>query len=340
MSTGATTELVVVTDENGNLAAVKPASSAALATDAALVVAVSPNNTVPVSAAALPLPAGAATEATLATRAADATLTGGTQRTRITDGTDEALVSGAGALHVDGSAVTQPVSAASLPLPTGAATEATLASRAAAAQLPGALVGGRLDVNVGAALPAGTNNIGDVDVLTLPAPLTSAGGGTEAAALRVTIANDSTGLLSVDDNGASLTVDSPQLPAALGSAVSAASLPVVVASDQVLPVSAASLPLPTGAASEATLATRAADATITARLGVLGQATMAASAPVVLASNQSAVPVSDGGGSLTVDGTVTADQGAPAAYINRWPVQHTDGTNSMPTGDAAARSIY
>ncbi len=34
-----------------------------------------------------------------------------------------------------------------------------------------------------------------------------AGGGVEATALRVTIANDSTGLLSVDDNGASLTTD-------------------------------------------------------------------------------------------------------------------------------------
>jgi len=33
------------------------------------------------------------------------------------------------------------------------------------------------------------------------------GGGTEAAAVRVTIANDSTGLVSVDDNGGSLTVD-------------------------------------------------------------------------------------------------------------------------------------
>jgi hypothetical protein len=32
-------------------------------------------------------------------------------------------------------------------------------------------------------------------------------GGTEAKSIRVTIANDSTGLLSVDDNGASLTVD-------------------------------------------------------------------------------------------------------------------------------------
>lgn len=35
----------------------------------------------------------------------------------------------------------------------------------------------------------------------------AAGGGVEAGALRVTIANDSTGLVSVDDNGGSLTVD-------------------------------------------------------------------------------------------------------------------------------------
>jgi len=35
----------------------------------------------------------------------------------------------------------------------------------------------------------------------------AAGGGVEAGALRVTIANDSTGVLSVDDNGGALTVD-------------------------------------------------------------------------------------------------------------------------------------
>jgi hypothetical protein len=57
------------------------------------------------------------------------------------------------------------------------------------------------------ALPAGTNNIGDVDVLTVPAPLSTTGGGTEATALRVTVATDSTGVVSIDDNGASLTVD-------------------------------------------------------------------------------------------------------------------------------------
>lgn len=60
---------------------------------------------------------------------------------------------------------------------------------------------------VTANLAAGTNNIGDVDVLTVPAPLSTTGGGTEAAALRVTVATDSTGVLSVDDNGSTLSVD-------------------------------------------------------------------------------------------------------------------------------------
>lgn len=65
------------------------------------------------------------------------------------------------------------------------------------------------NVTVGtmAALVAGTANIGDVDVLTVPAPLSTTGGGTEATALRVTLANDSTGVVSVDDNGSALTVD-------------------------------------------------------------------------------------------------------------------------------------
>ena len=192
MSGGSTTPIVVIASEDGTaIATVLPASTAAVATDPALVVTVSPNTAIAITAAALPLP-------------------------------------------------------------TGAATEATLATRAAATQLPVALSGGRLDVVVGAALPAGANNIGGVDVLTVPAPLSTTGGGAEATALRVTIANDSTGLLSVDDNGASLTVDTTQLPAALvggrldenvgawfgstaptvGSKASVDSVPVVIASDQ------------------------------------------------------------------------------------------------------------
>jgi len=58
-------------------------------------------------------------------------------------------------------------------------------------------------------IAAGNTNIGDVDVASVPAPLSTTGGGTEAAALRVTVASDSTGVLSVDDNGSTLTVDAP-----------------------------------------------------------------------------------------------------------------------------------
>lgn len=65
------------------------------------------------------------------------------------------------------------------------------------------------DIKFGESLPAGTNgigkltansgvDIGDVDVTSVPAPLNVVGGGTEAAALRVTVANDSTGVLTVD----------------------------------------------------------------------------------------------------------------------------------------------
>src|SRR3990172_9221371 len=48
---------------------------------------------------------------------------------------------------------------------------------------------------------------GQVDVITVPAPLSTTGGGLQATALRVTVASDSTGVLSVDDNAGSLTVD-------------------------------------------------------------------------------------------------------------------------------------
>lgn len=66
-------------------------------------------------------------------------------------------------------------------------------------------------VQVNAALPAGDNNIGNIDVATVPAPLSVVGGGTEAAAMRVTLANDSTGVVTVDDGGGSLTVDATHL---------------------------------------------------------------------------------------------------------------------------------
>lgn len=88
------------------------------------------------------------------------------------------------------------------------------------------------------------------------------------------------------------------------------------------------------------LSTRLSTSAFTARVNVLGQNNMAGSTPVVLASDQSAIPVTDNGGSITVDGTVTANQGTAAALAGAWPVEVTDGTNTLPTGDAAARSIF
>jgi hypothetical protein len=82
-----------------------------------------------------------------------------------------------------------------------------------------------------------------------------------------------------------------------GQQLMADSVPVVLASNQpalpvsgtfflaTQPVSAAALPLPAGASTEATLAA------LNTKTPVVGQALAAASSPVVLASNQSAIPV-------------------------------------------------
>lgn len=51
------------------------------------------------------------------------------------------------------------------------------------------------------------------------------------------------------------------------------------------------------------------------------------------------VPVSVSG-TVTISGTVTSNQGTPASLSNKWVVQVTDGTNTMPTGDAVGRAIF
>lgn len=68
---------------------------------------------------------------------------------------------------------------------------------------------------------------------------------------------------------------------------------VVVASDQTVPVSATSLPLPAGAATSALQGTgNTSLSSIDTKTPSLGQALMAASTPVTIASNQTTVPVS------------------------------------------------
>lgn len=183
-----------------------------------------------------------------------------------------------GRLSVDGSGVTQPVSAASLPLPAGAAQEhATAASPHAArlsdgaafydaaktGQLPAALIGGRLDVNVGNT-PSVTVT-GAVDTELTTADLDTGAGTDTRAVVGLALAAPGGAVLAgaanplpVTDNGGSLTVDG----------------------------------------------------TVTANAG---------SGPWPVTDNGGSLTVDDGGGSITVDGTVsvsgttTVDTELPAA---------------------------
>lgn len=83
----------------------------------------------------------------------------------------------------------------------------------------------------------------------------------------------------------------------LGQKVMSASVPVALASDEVVPISAAILPLPTGASTSALqTALNTSAASIDSKTTAPGQALMAASSPVVIASDQSRIPAAIHGG--------------------------------------------
>ena len=99
-------------------------------------------------------------------------------------------------------------------------------THAALTELGDAINGSQVDVDIKASdvdLMLGTdfsNVLGTASVI---------GAGTEAGAIRVTVATDSTGVLSVDDNGASLTVDNAGLTA-LNGAISGTEVQVDIVS--------------------------------------------------------------------------------------------------------------
>lgn len=110
-------------------------------------------------------------------------------RVKITDGTDVALVTAGGLLQVDASGVAVPITdnAGSLTVD-GTVTVQDGGNVISVDDAAGSLtVDG--SVSLAAALPAGTNNIGDVDVLSL------AGTGTNAGT-QVTVSNASTTILA------------------------------------------------------------------------------------------------------------------------------------------------
>lgn len=164
-SAQATFRLATVFRQSGTT----PSSSAAGLTDTQLratPVPVSGTVTVTDGAGALntivdsgSITANAGTNLNTSALALDATLTGGTQKTKIVDtgGTNVASVSAGGAVKVDGSAATQPVSG-TVTVTDGAGALNTIVDS-------GTITAVTAITN---ALPAGNNNIGDVDVATLP----------------------------------------------------------------------------------------------------------------------------------------------------------------------------
>lgn len=376
------------------------------------------------------------------------------------DGIDwERLKSLSGRLIVDGSQVTQPISAASLPLPSGAATEATLgliktntdsldvslSSRASETTLLAVktdldkftFVSTRLLVDgSGVTQPvSGTVNVGNFPA-TQNVNVTNASlAVTQSGAWSVTANIGSTGGLALDSTLSGIKAQTDQFTFTGGSLnVSVTSgtftlshntdsiliygndgvLDRVIKTDAAgeLQVDVVSSALPTGAATETTLAfvksntdeldvalsTRASettlagiktqtdkltftatrllvdgsgvtqpvsgsvtanigttgglllDATFTGRINTLGQKTMAASTPVVLASDQSTLNVSVQNATLavtqsgvwSVGRTWTLTSGTDsvsAVQSGTWNINNITGTVSLPTGAATEATL-
>lgn len=122
--------------------------------------------------------------------------------------------------------------------------------------------------------------------------------------------NNISGTVSLP-TGASTAAKQPALGTAGSPSADVISIQGVV-SGTVVPVSAAALPLPSGAATAANQATEIASlSSIDGKLASLGQKNMAGSEPVVIASDQSAIPASQSG---------------------TWNINNVSGTVSLPTG--------
>lgn len=181
------------------------------------------------------------------------------------------------------------------------------------------------DNNIGnvdiASIAAGDNNIGNVDIVTVPAPLSTTGGGVEAAVLRVTIASDSSGLLSVDDNGTSLTVDvGTELPAGTQNIGDVDVATIAAGDNNIGNVDIVTVPAP---------------------LSTTGGGVEASVLRVTIASDSSGVlSVDDNGSTLTVDGTVSTNP-TPSGASAQAPSNSTSAAyEASRLAKASAGTVY
>jgi hypothetical protein len=294
--------------------------------------------TQPVSAASLPLPAGASTSALQTS--------GNSSLSSI----DTKL---GGTLSVDASGhtvpvsgtfwqATQPISASSLPLPAGAATAANQATANSSLASIDSKLTSPLTANTN--LRDGSGNAIGSSGGALNVAITSGGGtnpsvGATGAAVPASAnflgAQDGSGnLLGLRaSTGGALKIDGSGFTQPVSGSVSVSNFPgtqTVSGSVSVSnfpatqPVSAASLPLPSGASTSALQTSgNSSLSSLDSKLPAKGQAAMAASTPVVIASDQSAIPIT---GSITATNSANGNTGS-AVPAQATQVAGSDGTN-------------
>lgn len=244
-------------------------------------------------------------------------------------GSNKASISAAGALKIDGSASTQPVSAASLPLPSGAAQEHTAANSPSSVRLTDGTtfykgttpsdtqpvsgifwqatqpVSGTVSIN---SIPAGSNLIGNVELVdgagSNKASISAAGaikvdGSASTQPVSGTFWQNTqpvSGTVSINSIPAgSALIGNVELVDANGTnkaTISAAGAVKVDGSGATQPISG-TITADAGVNLNTSLLALESGhlATIDSHIPAQGQATMASSLPVVLASNQTSIPV-------------------------------------------------
>ena len=185
-----------------------------------------------------------------------------------------------------------------------------------------------------ASLPAGTNNIGDVDVLTLPAlPAGTNNIGDVDIASAIPAGSNLIGKVGIDQttpgttNGAAIVGINSATALAGNGVTGTGSLRVTIASDNT--PFAIKLDQTTPGTTNAISLAQIGATTVATGNGTVGTGVQR----VAIASDNSSIPVTVGNfpGTQPVSGTVTANQGTSAAVGAPWYVRLSDGAAAFGT---------
>jgi hypothetical protein len=310
--------------------------------------------------------ANAGTNLDTSALATSANQTNGNQQTQIVEGGNTATVTASSALKVDGSAVTQPISAASLPLPTSASTSAlqttgnsTLST--ISGQLPASL-GAKTTANSMAVNIASDQTV-SVSASSLPLPTGAATSANQTNGNQLSQVVDASGHVQpagdipsrsiqteiTDGTNVLGTSSHPVRIDPTGTTTQPISGTITAnAGTGTFAISAASLPLPTGAATSAnltTLGTQTTEINDGTHSGTIKAASTAAvatdTALVVAVSPNNSVAVTGTFYQATqpVSGTITANAGTgtftvsgtvAATESGTWTVQPGNTPNTTP----------